>query len=116
MALVTAECIKGSATRDDGDYKIDFIFLLTIFIMLVFPLAIGLWHWCRRSTSFTPSTATTSEDAGEEAVTRTEAEVQTEFSWYDMKAPQDQYIQADIYLDHYKQEIEDLHCNGEPPE
>ena len=49
-------------------------------------------------------------------MTRTEAEVQTEFSWYDMKAPQDQYIQADIYLDHYKQEIEDLHCNGEPPE
>ena len=47
-------------------------------------------------------------------MTRTEAEVQTEFSWYDMKAPQDQYIQAGIYLDHYKQEIEDLHCNGEP--
>jgi hypothetical protein len=41
VALVTAECIKGSATSDDGDYKIDFVFLLTIFIMLVFPWRSG---------------------------------------------------------------------------
>ena len=31
VALVTAECIKGSATNDDGECKTDFVFLLTLF-------------------------------------------------------------------------------------
>jgi hypothetical protein len=81
--------------------------MLTIFIMLVFSLVIGLWHLCR-STSSTTSSNSTSEDAGEEAVTTADAEVQTSFSWYDLQALKDQYEQADLLLDHYKQEIEDF--------
>ena len=52
--IAATECIKGSATNDDGDYKTDFVFLLIFFIMLAFPLAIGLWHWRRSTSSSTP--------------------------------------------------------------
>ena len=114
VALVTAETLKGSANAG-GSYIDNFVFVLTVLIMLAIPMTLGLLPWCPTWTStwttwtwWTTSTSSSTTPSSTSTPMTEDKEIQTAINGYEMQTLWEQYVEADERLDAYKQEIIDL--------
>eukprot|EP00435_Cladocopium_sp_Y103_P076102 s94_g76.t1 len=111
VALVPAENLKGSAEAGTSSFNftLDLGFIMTVLTMIAFPMMIGLWHWWTTSSTSSTALAAADDDAASPTEERVvDIGVQTTLSGYEMQALYEQFVEADIRLDSYKQEISDL--------